>query len=86
MPPAERVRLVKLVGEQRYLARSRTVEPGAYYELRVSPAGHVRCSCPGFDYRGTCAHSTALAERLRQRVKPGSEAEDIFARIRRNHS
>jgi hypothetical protein len=29
----EQVRVVKLVGTDRYLARSRTVEPGAYLEL-----------------------------------------------------
>jgi hypothetical protein len=72
VPPASRVRLVKLAGEQRYLARSRSVEPGSYYELRVGPAGYIRCSCPGFTYRGRCAHATALSARL------GAEsAEDI---------
>ena len=60
----ERVRLVKMAGEQRYLARSRTVEPGAYYELTVTPWGHVRCSCPGFTYRNLCKHSAALKEKL----------------------
>src|SRR5438874_5340276 len=56
----ERVRIVKLAGEQRYLARSRTVEPGAYFELSVSHWGHVRCSCPGFTHRGICKHAAAL--------------------------
>ena len=60
----ERVRLVKLAGEGRYLARSRTVEPGSYYELTVTPWGHVRCSCPGFTYRNVCKHSVALREKL----------------------
>jgi hypothetical protein len=62
----ERVRIVKLVGEQRYLARSRTVEPGSYYELTVTPWGRIRCTCPGFIYRQTCKHATALADRLRE--------------------
>ena len=81
MPLAERVRIVKLAGEQRYLARSRTVEPGAYYELRVSPTGHVRCSCPGFGYRGRCAHADALSLRL-----DCPPSEDVLTRIRRSHT
>ena len=81
MPPAERVRLAKLAGEPRYLARSRTVEPGSYFELRVSPAGHIRCSCPGFGYRGGCAHAEALRARL-----GSAPPEDILSRIRRTHA
>ena len=74
---AERVRLVKLAGEQRYLARSRTVEPGAYFELTVSPWGQVRCGCPGFAYRGICKHAAALKARLYPPASPdGSEPED----------
>jgi uncharacterized Zn finger protein len=74
---AERVRLVKLAGEQRYLARSRTVEPGAYFELTVSPWGQVRCACPGFTYRGICKHAAALKARLYPPASPGDpEPED----------
>ena len=74
---AERVRLVKLAGEQRYLARSRTVEPGAYFELTVSPWGQVRCGCPGFIYRGICKHAAALKARLSPPASPdGTEPED----------
>ncbi len=58
------MRIVKLAGESRYLARSRTVEPGAYFELTVSPWGQVRCSCPGFTYRGVCKHAEALRAKL----------------------
>jgi uncharacterized Zn finger protein len=61
---AERVRVVKLAGGHRYLARSRRVEPGAYYELHVSPWGHIRCSCPAYTYRGVCKHAMALRVRL----------------------
>ncbi len=60
----ERVRVVKLAGTSRYLARSRTMEPGAYYELTVSPWGVVRCSCPGYQYRRVCKHEAALRLRL----------------------
>ncbi len=74
---AERVRLVKLAGENRYLARSRTVEPGAYYELFVSVWGQVRCSCPGFSYRGVCKHAAALKDRLaRAATKEAREDDD----------
>ena len=67
-PRSERVRVVKLAGSDRYLARSRTVEPGAYYDLAVTPWGAVRCSCPGFAFRRVCDHAAALKERLeRQR-------------------
>jgi hypothetical protein len=44
---ARGVRVVKLAGQDRYLARSRNYEPGSYFELSVSPWGHVRCTCPG---------------------------------------
>jgi hypothetical protein len=57
------------------------VEPGAYYELRVSPSGHLRCSCPGFTYRGRCAHARALG------LKLGSpRPEDLFEPVRRRRA
>ena len=61
---ARGVRVVKLAGQDRYLARSRNYEPGSYFELWVSPWGHVRCTCPGFTYRGVCKHAEALRARL----------------------
>ena len=67
---AERVRVVKLAGTSRYLARSRSVEPGAYFELFVSPFGHIRCTCPGFEFRQVCKHVMAL--RLRMAKERGS--------------
>jgi uncharacterized Zn finger protein len=68
---AERVRVVKLAGTNRYLARSRNVEPDAYFELSASPFGHITCNCPGFTYRHVCKHAMALRLRLaRERQKP----------------
>jgi hypothetical protein len=61
---AERVRVAKPAGTDRYLARSRSVEPGAYFELFVSPWGHIRCSCPAFEFRRMCKHAMALRLRL----------------------
>jgi uncharacterized Zn finger protein len=69
---AERVRVVKLAGTDRYLARSRTVEPDAYFELFASPFGHITCNCPGFTYRGVCKHAAALRVRVdRERRQAG---------------
>ena len=65
---ARSVRVVKLAGQDRYLARSRSYEPGSYFELWVSPRGHVRCSCPGFPYRAFCEHAEALRARLNTRL------------------
>jgi len=65
---ARGVRVVKLAGQDRYLARSRTYEPGSYFELWVSPWGHVRCTCPGFTYRGVCKHAEALRGKLKVRL------------------
>ena len=65
---ASGVRVVKLAGQDRYLARSRTYEPGSYFELSVSPWGHVRCTCPGFTYRGVCKHAEALRDKLKVRL------------------
>ena len=65
---ARDVRVVKLAGQDRYLARSRTYEPGSYFELSVSRWGHVRCSCPGFTYRGVCKHVEALRDKLKVRL------------------
>ena len=60
----ERVRVVKLAGTNRYLAVSRSLEPGAYFELFISPSGHIRCSCPGYTYRRLCKHAKAVEQRL----------------------
>ena len=62
---ARGVRVTKLAGQDRYLARSRIYEPGSYFELSVSPWGHVRCTCPGFTYRGVCEHAEAMRNGLR---------------------
>ena len=62
---AHGVRVVKLAGQDRYLVKSRAYEPGSYFELWVSPWGHVRCTCPGFTYRGVCKHAEALRDKLK---------------------
>src|SRR5688572_11938658 len=72
---AEKVRLVKLVGEERYLATSRGVEPGAYYELRVNRLQGIHCSCAGFGYRSLCKHAAALRARLERERRRGRKAE-----------
>ena len=36
---------------------------GAFYAVEVS-AGDVLCTCPGFEYRGTCSHGRKLKESL----------------------
>ena len=77
---AERIRIVKIAGEGRYLARSRTLEPGAYFELKVFPWGRVQCRCPGFTYRSVCKHTAALRAKLIQQAartaKPDDEEEE----------
>jgi len=42
----------------RYRASSSS-KPGVHYVLDVD-GGDVTCTCPGFEYRGACAHSRAL--------------------------
>jgi hypothetical protein len=73
---SERVRIVKIAGEGRYLARSRTLEPGAYFELKVSPWGYIQCNCPGFGYRSVCKHSAALKAKLAEQEAPTPAEND----------
>ncbi len=40
---------MKLAGTDRYLARSRKVEPDAYFELVASPYGRITCSLPSWE-------------------------------------
>jgi hypothetical protein len=35
-------------------------KPGSFYQLTVDAGGDVDCTCPGFEYRGMCAHSRDL--------------------------
>ena len=58
------VKVVKVAGQDRYLAGSRTYERGRYFERWVSPSGHVRRICPSFAYRGLCKHAEALRMRV----------------------
>ena len=61
---AERTRIIKLVGQDLYLARSRSMEPGAFFQLTVSPWGAIHCECPAFLYRRVCKHAEALKTKL----------------------
>jgi SNF2 family DNA or RNA helicase len=36
--------------------------PGTFYEITVD-GGDVMCSCPGFEYRGTCSHTRTFRKR-----------------------
>jgi len=38
------------------------------YDLEVDAQGDIMCSCPGFEYRGTCSHARKLGERLAKGV------------------
>jgi SNF2 family DNA or RNA helicase len=49
--------------ERRYRASSSS-KPGKYYTLDVDSGGDVLCSCPGFEYRGACAHARSLKKAL----------------------
>ena len=35
------------------------------YNWVLSPWGHVRCTCPGFTYRGVCKHAKVLRGKLK---------------------
>jgi len=39
-------------------------EPGVWRTLRMTPAGHITCDCPGFTNSGMCRHAAALLRRL----------------------
>ncbi|MCX6359593.1 MAG: DEAD/DEAH box helicase [Armatimonadetes bacterium] len=45
--------------QSRYRVVSRS-KPGSFYQLTVDAGGDVDCTCPGFEYRGMCAHSRDL--------------------------
>jgi hypothetical protein len=64
----------------RYLARSRTHEPGSYFDLWVSPWDHVRCTCPAFSYRGLCKHAEALRMRSYKNAQSAPSLEHPTAK------
>jgi hypothetical protein len=47
---------------KRYRAASSS-KPGTFYTLDVD-GGDVTCDCPGFEYRGACAHARGLKHAL----------------------
>ena len=60
----ERIHIIKLAGQDKFLARSKSMEPGSYFEITITSWGTVRCSCPGFKYRAVCKHAAAVKARL----------------------
>lgn len=60
----ERLHTFKIAGENRYLVRSRGLEPGSMREVRVSAGIVVSCSCPGYTYRQDCTHAACVNRRL----------------------
>jgi SWI/SNF-related matrix-associated actin-dependent regulator 1 of chromatin subfamily A len=60
----------------RYEVQS-TSGSGSVYELVVDGAGDVECSCPGFEYRGSCRH----ARHLKEALATGQAPPDGFERV-----
>lgn len=59
LPPLETIRRQIAQASPKLYTSSRT-RPGVVYQLRFVGDGW-RCTCPGYGYRGTCRHVTALA-------------------------
>ena len=55
--------------EKFYQVASRS-KPGAHYLLTASSDGDVTCDCPGFSYRGMCAHARELKASLASGQRP----------------
>ena len=58
--------------EMMYHVASRS-KPGAHYLLTAGSDGDVTCDCPGFSYRGMCAHARELKRSLAAGQRPGAQ-------------
>jgi len=66
---SEHLHTFKVVGEDLYLVRSRTTEPGAMHQVRTGVDGVVHCTCAGWEYRQSCTHAAAVTRRLERERK-----------------
>jgi len=68
-------RVLAGAGRSRVFRATSNSEPGKCYDLTFDGTD-VLCSCPGFEYRGTCSHARKLKEALAgQRALPSGYTE-----------
>lgn len=56
-------RVLAGTGRSRVFRAASNSEPGRFYDLTFDGTD-VLCSCPGFEYRGTCSHARKLKEAI----------------------
>ncbi len=62
---AERLQTFRLMSGQ-YAVRSRKLAPGSFHVVSQDAAGALACDaqCPGYFYRGVCAHTATVERRV----------------------